>query len=395
MTKRVRFENLTLPAAERQYLRTTLGLQNYGQASIEATSADAVRVEDLAYATFDEFREMVIDHYDGSLGMPFTNKDRFVKILEAFGWLFGKKMFDVVLDLSTLASGGNNHIKSHRVQKAAMNADSLVAFKYCTDAQRDPDVVLVALGQNFNHIHDIYILKTVDVAIARAHPFKFAWWLTCADGSVKFKRLLVTMSSVSVEALSIMASEWLRNPKHVYKHRYGMNTPRLYNVVSDVMVRNVLAHLFIRGEYKAWGGDIAYRVEIHHLLGMTYRLGVEIRSWHNKMTILTEGDGSRVLFSKSIAYTVEGVKTAMARGAAYREKTLQPGFVPRFGARYDPRSMDRRRGDSILKMFHEAGRADLLALVADFVLHPLPPRFKPLGKPPGARRSLVNVLGVL
>ena len=329
---------------------------------------------DKGFRSFDEFRDMLVDHYNNPNGSLFNDESRLVEIFEAFGNRMGLLMMREVLSKSTFVKAGNI-LKSKAVQLAALKADRNTAFRFCPIAHVNIELVLEILSFRFDQFRYMTSLKipAVALAIAEAFPYKTPWWLSISLSShlPTTTHKVIDVSGFENNALGSMVCTWLSAPDRVYRHRVGMEAPREFESVSDSIVKCALAILHVR--LHDFHMPLNTEHQIRELIGMRYRKAVEIQSWANKMRVVSaDVDMALPLYEKMICYTVDAANAA-----------LQSGIKGEWGRRFHYHyGLIKRRGDTIISKI--AQREDLclivLPIIIGYILDPMPPRFKPRGR---------------
>ena len=312
--------------------------------------------QDVAYESYAAFQNMIIRRYQNLDEVLFTKMDRLAYIIKRYGPYMGSSMMEEVLRKSSFFLKAN--ITSKPIEDAAMAADPSAAFRFCPLAKANPSIFIPMLFLRFSVVRHMNIADAaVSMDIAHMFPYKLAWMLSISLDDIGNSGEKIHVSKLNTNALAYMVCVWLDSPECVYQYKHGMRqTTNIENTVSSLIVLNSLTVL----------KGLTYRQgKIHELLGMRYRLGVEVRSWANKLQVVASGtDMDMPLYEKFITYTVDASKAAL-------DCKLHYGTP-----------LDGRRGDSMLNRIAE--REDLcvtvLPLIVHFMLWPIPPRFKPAGE---------------
>jgi len=346
------------------------------------------RFEDKIPLWYEDFKVKFIKHLDFPDQSLITKKSSMQYILEQHGGKMSTGMLCQVLKKSTFLSP-EGFIIGEGLQKIAMNANRYSAFRFCPIAQNDREMRNKLLEKRFSCIYDLCkpVLWAASAEIARTYPIQLTWCLDIAVSSHVLERHwadgFLGIDMLSAFAVDALVRFWLCNPDKVYEHSTMVTPPRVTPTgdiigVSDKIVRNglrrlraVLRDTALSRELSS-GDRLEIRHEVGELLGTRVYLGAEIRSWCNKLAVLSVNgdsinglplvDGSAV----PLVYTVEMARASFERGATAIAMSTE---------------RRPRRGDTILRMLHDAKRADLcttvIPLIAQYVLTPTPRRFRP------------------
>jgi hypothetical protein len=350
------------------------------------------RWEDQRIFGFQDFMEGFIRRYDSPDRSLITKKTNLEFILQEYGPMMTTGQLCAVLKKSAFFSL-EGFITSEGHQRIAMNACRDAAFRFCPIAQNDPKIRGKMLRASFIHICDLAdpVLRSASEEIAKAYPLTLPWFTSIAVSSlVRYRHeadRCLDIGQLSTKAVAAMARHWVTHPEEVYDYIAG-TAPPLHTGVSDRIVRNGLRHLRLVIRDPALSPELTsmerreMQREFGELLGSRDLLGAEIRSWCNKLAVLsmcgagdsTSRQGLPLVDAddkkgKGIVYTTGMARACFERGASANAAKAQGG------------ALAPRRGDTILRKLHDARREDLcvtvIPLIAKFVLTPAPTRFAP------------------
>ena len=351
------------------------------------------RFEDTRYSGLREFKKALIARYDFPDMSLITKKENLQYMLQQYSSKMTTGEVCLMLKKSTFFSP-EGFIIGEGLQKIAMNANRRSAFRFCPISQNDSSIRSRMLKESFLHIYDLCepVLRSASAEIAREYPLMLPWFtdisITSLLGFRHGNDRCLCIDQISATAVSVMVRYWLSHPEMVYEYTLGVAPPRVNNQpgssfvgVSDRIVRNGLRNLCMLLRDRALSPELStmerqeIRAEVADLLGCRDWLAAYIRSWCNKLAVLSMGGGGG-----DSRRGIPLVDCSKARALVYTADMARACFdeAPRllFLNKTAP-----RRGDTVLRLMHDARREDLcvtvIPLIAQYILTPTPTRFAP------------------